>query len=376
MGFADMSEKLFIGIMSGTSMDGIDLVMADFAGATPRIVAATEERWPGEMLPKMHALCLPGEGEIDLAGEAGLEISRVFARGVERLLAEAQISRKRITAIGSHGQTVRHRPEKGFSVQIGSGALLAELTGIDVITDFRSADLASGGQGAPLVPAFHNLVFRNSKALRFVINIGGISNISVLDHDAAEVPGFDTGPGNTLMDALTRLVWREPYDRDARHARQGKICNRLLERLMAHPYFDMPWPKSTGRETFTLEYAQNCMRELELEIPPEDLLRTLLAFTSRTIADAVLAIAQDRPYEAYVCGGGARNNLLMSELRQDLAGCGTFGTTALIGADPDYVEALAFAWLALRFAERKPGNLPSATGARKFKVLGCLYPAG
>lgn len=368
-------RELYIGIMSGTSMDGIDLVLAEFDGNQAKVIAAAGGKWPEKLLKTMHGLCTPGDNETDKSGAVSVEISRVFADGVNQLLKKADVRAEDVAAIGSHGQTVRHRPELGFTVQLGSGALLAHLTGIDVICDFRSADMAAGGQGAPLVPAFHDQIFRNPEKLRFIINIGGISNISVLDHSSRTVLGFDTGPGNTLMDLLVRNTWNEPYDKNAVHAGQGTVCIPLLNRLMQHPYIKKDWPKSTGRETFTGEFTDQCVRETGISISPEDLLRTLAAFTADSIADAVMRVADGRSYESYICGGGAHNPLLMSDLETRLQGCEKFGSTELLGADPDYVEALAFAWLARQFVRRQPGNLPAATGASRSKILGCLYPA-
>lgn len=367
-------KELYIGIMSGTSMDGVDLVLADFSGALPKVVAALGEPWPGDMLPIMHRLCAPGADELDTAGGLAVRISQVFAGGVTKLLNQAGIAPEEVTAIGSHGQTVRHRPGAGFSVQLGSGALLAELTGIDVICDFRAADLAAGGQGAPLVPAFHSAVFRDPAKLRIIINIGGIANISVLDHALPEVPGFDTGPGNTLMDHTVRRIWNEPWDRDALHARQGQIRQDLLSRLLEHPYLAQPFPKSTGRETFSPAWLEEVLATVSPAPAPEDLLRTLCAFTAETIGRAADQTAGGQEYEAYVCGGGAHNPLLMEELGRTMQGCVRLADTWALGADPDYVEALAFAWLAMRFTRRLPGNLPSATGARRERILGCLYP--
>jgi len=368
-------KKYYIGIMSGTSMDGIDLVLASFINGKPEIKAVKETFWPKEIINELHNLCSPSFNEINKVGEISCAISRVFAQGVNELLKEANVNKSEVVAIGSHGQTIRHHPEKGFSMQIGDGSLLAELTNIDVICDFRNADIAVCGEGAPLVPAFHNIVFRDPKKLRFIVNIGGISNISVLDHNNESVIGFDTGPGNTLLDYVTRTNWGEPYDKNSEHARKGIINDILLEKLLEHPYLKRAYPKSTGRETFTWEFVENCLSELKLSLKTEDLLRTLCAYTAKTIADQINIIAKGNEFETLVCGGGCHNPLLMQDLNKYLSNCTTLGSTEIIGANPDYVEALAFAWLALRFTERLPGNLPDVTGAKKPKILGCLYPA-
>ncbi len=370
-----MKKSYYIGIMSGTSMDGIDLVLADFGQEQIRTIASCEEQWPNELLEQMHRLCQPSDNEIDLVGVVGNEISRIFARGVDHLLQLAKVEPQEVVAIGCHGQTIRHRPQLGFSVQIGSGSLLAQLTGIDVICDFRSADIAASGQGAPLVPAFHHVMFRNPARLRFIVNIGGIANISVLDHDCPQVLGFDTGPGNTLMDALMRTIWQEKYDKDSQRARQGQLIPDLLDTLMEHPYLQEHWPKSTGRETFTWQWVEDMVKKQQVQSHANDLLRTLCRFTARSIALHINQIAHGRSYEVYICGGGVHNPLLMDDLKEELTDCSLLTSTWDLGVDPDFVEALAFAWLALRFTQRLPGNLMDATGASKPKILGCLYPA-
>ncbi len=369
-----MDKKYYIGIMSGTSMDGVDLVLAEFSQDKPKVKVAIEKKWPCEIATKLHNLCTPSFNETVLMGEAANDISTIFAQGVEELLKQAKVAPEEVIAIGSHGQTIRHHPEKSFSWQIGNGALLAELTGIDVVCDFRSSDIAAGGEGAPLVPAFHNYVFRNPNQLRFIVNIGGISNISVLDPNKSSIVGFDTGPGNTLLDANARKSWQVPCDYDAIHAQKGKVNTTLLNILMAHPYLKRDYPKSTGRETFTWEYIEECLKKVKEDLSSEDLQRTLCAYTAKTIADQIIKIAEKRNFETYVCGGGCHNPIIMNDLKHYLEGCYQLGSTDLLGADPDFVEALAFAWLAYRFTHRLPGNLPEATGATKPKILGCLYP--
>ncbi|MGN1356552.1 MAG: anhydro-N-acetylmuramic acid kinase [Succinivibrionaceae bacterium] len=370
-----MKKEYFIGIMSGTSMDGVDLVLASFPRGKPQVICTCEQSWPEEILPQLHGLCSPSFGETETMGEVSCSISRIFARGVEKLLEKARISPSEVIAIGSHGQTIRHHPDLGYSWQLGCGALLSELTGIDVICDFRSADIAAGGEGAPLVPAFHNWVFRHPGILRFIVNIGGIANVSVLDPEKKQVIGFDTGPGNTLLDCCTRKFWHEPCDKDAFHARQGAVNRQFLQILLQHPYLARSYPKSTGRETFTWEFVEECLRSLPGKIKEEDILRTLSAYTSLTIAREVCNIAGTASYEVYICGGGSHNPVITEDLNTYLRGCCRLGDTGLLGADPDFVEALAFAWLAYRFTARLPGNLPEATGAYKPKILGCLYPS-
>ena len=374
-----MSER-YIGLMSGTSMDGIDAVLVMIEGNELRVEAALCHPWPEATARELHALCTPGENEIDRMGVADNRVAQEFAAATLALLAKAGLEPKDIRAIGSHGQTVRHRPQLGFTLQIGNAALLAALTGIDVIADFRTLDMALGGQGAPLVPAFHQALFARPGALRVVLNLGGIANISVLPGQAdggagSGVYGFDTGPANTLLDGWYRR--HQPhggsYDAGGQWAASGKLIPALLEQLLAHPYFAAPAPKSTGREMFTLDWLDG---ELDgCAYAPADVQRTLQSLTCHSIASQ-LPTHRDAPTrtELFVCGGGAHNAPLLAELAALLPDW-HLTSTAQLGLAPDWVEGAAFAWLAQRFIQRKPGNLPAVTGASRPAVLGALYPA-
>lgn len=363
----------YIGLMSGTSMDGIDAVLVMIDGDELRVEAAISHPWPTAR--ELHELCTPSDNEIDRMGVADNLVAREFATATHALLAKAGLTPKDIRAIGSHGQTIRHRPQLGFTLQIGNAALLAALTGIDVIADFRTMDMALGGQGAPLVPAFHQALFAKPGALRVVLNLGGIANISVLPGNAGGVYGFDTGPANTLLDGWYRRHQPDGgnYDASGQWAASGQLIPSLLAKLLAHPYFAAPAPKSTGREMFTLDWLDGELAGSAYA--PVDVQRTLQALTCHSIARQLPALdeAQSQP-ELFVCGGGAHNTPLLSELASLLPGWRIASTTAL-GIAPDWMEGAAFAWLAQRFIHRKPGNLPAVTGASRLAVLGALYPA-
>ncbi|MFB0975671.1 MAG: anhydro-N-acetylmuramic acid kinase [Tolumonas sp.] len=364
---------LYIGLMSGTSMDGIDAALVNFNPQSnqPELIATHARSWPEDLVQQLHAICTPGENEIDRMGWLDQRVAEEFAAAVADLLVQAGIQSEQVCAIGSHGQTIRHRPELGFTLQIGNGARLAAMTGIDVICDFRMKDIALGGQGAPLVPAFHQAVFGKEHEPRFILNIGGISNVSVLPGNAEQVFGFDTGPGNTLLDAWFRRHHSGNYDAGGQWAASGQIHQPLLNRLLSHPYLALPYPKSTGRETFTpdwlLQQLTDCPR-----ISPQDVQRTLLEFTAQTIADALRPLTDAATL--YICGGGAHNPLLCDRIAALMPGW-QVASTQTLGMHPDWVEAIAFAWLAHCFCERRPGNLPAVTGAARQTILGAYYPA-
>lgn len=371
-----MSER-YIGLMSGTSMDGIDAVLVMIEGDKLRVEAALSHPWP--TAHELHRLCTPGDNEIDRMGVADNLVAREFAAATHALLAKAGLTPADIRAIGSHGQTIRHRPQLGFTLQIGNAALLAALTGIDVIADFRTMDMALGGQGAPLVPAFHQALFAKPGALRVVLNLGGIANISVLPGQADGVYGFDTGPANTLLDGWYRRHHPKgaSYDAGGQWAASGQIIPELLEKLLVHPYFAAPAPKSTGREMFTLDWLDGELAGSAYA--PVDVQRTLQALTCHSIARQLPAQneasgARQPEAELFVCGGGAHNAPLLSELASLLPHW-RIASTAELGLAPDWVEGAAFAWLAQRFIQRQPGNLPAVTGASRLAVLGALYPA-
>ncbi|WP_421247132.1 anhydro-N-acetylmuramic acid kinase [Aeromonas jandaei] len=372
-----MAER-YIGLMSGTSMDGIDAVLVVIDGDQLRVEAALSHPWP--TAHELHELCTPSDNEIDRMGVADNLVAREFAAATHALLAKTGLTPADIRAIGSHGQTIRHRPQLGFTLQIGNPALLAALTGIDVIADFRTMDMALGGQGAPLVPAFHQAFFARPGALRVVLNLGGIANISVLPGHANGVYGFDTGPANTLLDGWYRRHHPKGagYDAGGQWAASGQLIPELLEQLLAHPYFTAPHPKSTGREMFTLAWLDGELAGRPYA--PADVQRTLQALTCHSIARQLPATpeafgASQPKTELFVCGGGAYNAPLLAELASLLPGW-RIANTAELGIAPDWMEGAAFAWLAERFIKRKPGNLPAVTGASRPAVLGALYPAG
>ncbi|MEW6118453.1 MAG: anhydro-N-acetylmuramic acid kinase [Pseudomonadota bacterium] len=364
--------ELYVGLMSGTSLDGVDAVLAEFSPGRirPRLLKTHYLPYDEALRARLLALHTPSNDEIHLSACVANELAHLYAHAVEALIpAHAPGS---IRAIGCHGQTVRHRPNSGYTLQIGNAALLAELTGITVVADFRSRDIAAGGQGAPLVPAFHAMVLRTPARHRVIANIGGIANITDLPiHD--EVRGWDTGPGNMLMDAWIQRHRNTGFDRDGEWAASGRVSQDLLHQLQAHPYLAAPPPKSAGREQFHSAWLDDVLGALPVRPEPADVQATLLEFTARSLAESVLRECT-RAQELYVCGGGAHNTALMNRIRALLPGI-TVETTALLDIDPDWMEALAFAWLAHQTMQRKPGNLPSVTGAHGPRILGAVHQA-
>jgi len=364
---------LYVGIMSGTSLDGIDIALVDFpAPRQARLIDACCIPFPTPVYQALLALCSPGADEIRLAGLAGQNWARLAAKGVNQLLEKNTLSPDQVIAIGSHGQTVRHHPELGFSAQIGAPALLAELTGISVVSDFRSRDLAAGGEGAPLVPAFHDWLLRSPTQARTLVNIGGFANLTVLEPDKPII-GFDSGPGNVLLDYWVQLHQSRPYDSGGEWARTGTVSTALLQAMLEDPYFQRNGPKSTGREYFHAAWLEQKLGMLATQPSPADVQATLVELTARSVAQAVQHSAR-RTEQVYICGGGARNQLLVERL-QGLLEPLPVATTAELGVDPDWMEAIAFAWLAWRCVERLPGNQPDVTGARGPRILGAHYPA-
>ncbi|HEY2629768.1 MAG TPA: anhydro-N-acetylmuramic acid kinase [Usitatibacter sp.] len=355
--------------MSGTSADGADAALVDFSATPPRTLAFAAIAFDDALRADVLALSSPETDSLDLAGSVSLALSRVYASAVQSVLASAGVERNAVAAIGCHGQTVRHRPELGFTIQLNDPALLAELTGIDVVADFRRRDMAAGGQGAPLVPAFHDDVFRHPAIPRAIVNIGGISNATWLAPEKA-LAGFDCGPGNVLLDGWIHRYQGTHYDVDGKWASSGRVDSRLLELLLAEPYFDRAPPKSTGRELFRMDWLD---ARLRTEAKPADVQATLVEFTARTIVDAL-----DRffvpTHEIYLAGGGARNPYLVSRI-QALAGKRPVATTDVLGVPTGHVESIAFAWLAMKCIHREPVDLASATGARGPRILGAIYLA-
>lgn len=375
---------LHIGLMSGTSLDGADGVLVDFAGDSIRVVASASAPFTDSLRTELLALNTASHNELHRAAMAGNQLAAVYAEVVQALLEAAAmqgIAPQQIQATGVHGQTVRHQPQRistapsgvGYTLQLNNPALLAELTGIDVVADFRSRDVAAGGQGAPLVPAFHQGVFGRTDATVAVLNLGGISNLSVLPPQAdAPVLGFDCGPGNALMDAWCLQHTGQPFDAGGAWAASGELLPQLLTRLLDEPYFSQPIPKSTGRDLFSLAWLAQKLAPFTAE-RPEDIQYTLTELTARACVSSVNSYAKDSK-ELIVCGGGAFNLHLLRRLQMGLPWL-RVSTSDQHGLPPLQVEAAAFAWLARQMLQRQPGNLASVTGAAGLRVLGALYPA-
>jgi anhydro-N-acetylmuramic acid kinase len=365
------ASSLYIGLMSGTSLDGVDGVLADFAGRGIRTLQAAFTPFPPELRAELMALQAASPNELEREALAANALARCYADCVQQLAAQAPGP---VRAVAVHGQTIRHRPELGFTRQTNNPALLAELTGIDVIADFRSRDVAAGGQGAPLVPAFHEARFGKPKQVRVVVNIGGIGNISVL-HGDGRVSGYDTGPGNVLMDLWIARHKGQPYDADGAWAATGRNVPALLDSLLDEPYFRQPPPKSTGRDLFHEQWLDAKLAQ-HPDLSPADVQATLTRLTALSIARAIQQETKEQPAQAvYVCGGGAYNGVLLTEMADALGGAIPVASTEQLGVAPNRVEALAFAWLGYRFLRRQPGNLPSVTGAAGPRILGALHPA-
>lgn len=360
----------YLGVMSGTSLDGLDIALIE-QQERPRLLATHYLPMPAELREELLALCAPGPDELARAALAERCWVELAAHGIGELLAAQQLEPSDIRAIGSHGQTVRHEPARGFTIQIGNPALLAELTGVCVVGDFRRRDLAAGGQGAPLVPAFHEALFDDGQAHRAVLNVGGFSNLSLID-PGQPVRGFDCGPGNVLLDAWIKRHQGLDFDRDGAWAASGQVHEELLATLLGDPFFSGRGPKSTGRELFNLPWLDAHLQQLP-PITAKDVQATLLELTARSIVEALQAAQRDTE-ELLVCGGGARNARLMERLGELLPAC-RVSSTATYGVPPDWVEAMAFAWLAHCCLEGIPANRPSVTGARGPRVLGAIYPA-
>ncbi len=365
-----MPGQTYIGLMSGTSTDGVDGVLVDLEAGSIQVLAFSGRPLAQALRDELLALNLPGPDELARAARAANALADCFAEVVHDLLAQAGLPPGAIQAIGAHGQTVRHAPESGYTLQINAPARLAERTGIAVVADFRSRDVAAGGQGAPLVPAFHAACFGCGTG-RVVLNLGGIANLTVLDDP---VRGFDTGPANMLMDAWTQQHLGQPYDRDGAWAQQGHCHPALLDALRAEPWFSLAPPKSTGRDLFSLRWLQARLGSLPTASRPRpaDVQATLLQLSVDTIVEALVRHAP-HAREVLACGGGALNPIFMQALARALP-C-RLGTTADQGVPVQAVEALAFAWLAQAHIQGHAACLPSVTGARHATIAGCLYPA-
>jgi anhydro-N-acetylmuramic acid kinase len=362
--------ELYVGLMSGTSLDGIDAVLADLGEGRPRMLHHHYQPYQPQLRDALLSLHdEEGRAELKRAAQTANQLAQAYAAAVRTLLLQARTAASAVAAVGCHGQTVRHRPEAGYTVQLVNGALLAELAGISVVCDFRSRDLAAGGQGAPLVPAFHQALFYTPKSHRVIVNIGGIANVTDLP-PSGQVTGFDCGPGNVLLDGWIMEQHGRAYDEDGAWAAQGTVDPRLLDRLLAHDFLARHPPKSTGRDAFNLAWLRRMLGGTERAA---DVQATLLELTATAIARAIAGNCGGAQ-EIFLCGGGARNAALARRLRELMPGP-RLETTDALGIDAEWVEALAFAWLARRTLRHEPGNLPAVTGARGARVLGAIYPA-
>lgn len=372
-----MSNKnLFIGLMSGTSVDAIDAALIDLHENKIILLATHTESFPTTLRQEIMNLCQPGNGDvINQLGSTDTALGDLFAQAVLNLLKKTQYTSNQIKAIGCHGQTIRHAPNHNpaFTLQIGDPNRIVTKTKITTVADFRRRDLALGGQAAPLAPAFHNYLLRTKNENRWVLNIGGIANLTLLAADNEQnIIGFDTGPGNILMDAWCWQHKKHHYDQNGQWAASGRINDGLLNLMLADPYFQKTPPKSTGREYFNLSWLQACLQSYNQPIAEVDIQATLSALTAKSIAQAIQQYPEFKG-SIWVCGGGAKNHFLMQQLKmlcQDVA----IKTTADIGIHPDWIEACAFAWLAQQTLAGQPGNIPSVTGAAHTSVLGCIYP--
>ncbi len=364
-----MSAELYAGLMSGTSLDGVDAVLLDLAGVRPTPLRHAHRAFSPALRAELLALNAGAHGEIERAALCANALARDYADAIADLMAGAALERTALQAIGCHGQTVRHRPETGYTVQIGNAALLAELTQTRVVADFRSRDVAAGGQGAPLAPAFHAVMFASDSEDRVVLNLGGMANLTWLPA-AGQVAGFDTGPGNCLMDLWAQRHLGRPLDEDGAWAAGARPDAALLDALLAEPYFALPPPKSTGRDLFNAAWLE---RRRPPSMDPGVVQATLLELTAQSVVRAVRShYAGARRLIA--CGGGVRNGALMGRLRELLAPVAV-DSSAPHGIEPTQVEAAAFAWLAQQALRGTPASLPSVTGARGARILGAIYPA-
>jgi anhydro-N-acetylmuramic acid kinase len=400
--FENFDDGLYIGMMSGTSLDGMDAVLCQFGGEENtqqpmRLLATRSQDFPPRLREVLLALCQPngvqelvptvGEpnSELDWFGWASKEYAEFASEVVNNLLQQSNTDVESVLAIGCHGQTVRHRPQMGFSLQLLDANIIAERTGISVVSDFRRRDMAVGGQGAPLVPAFHQALFATPDSTRVLLNLGGIANITVLPandssvNDAvvnnSPVIGYDTGPANLLLDAWTALHTDKDYDAGGAWAQSGQVVEPLLNQLIEHPFFARTYPKSTGREDFNLAWLQSELQKFDqasahIRYSSADVQATLTELTAMSASMQInMFINAQENSSVYVCGGGALNDYLMTRLQAHLPHC-TVETTASLGLNPAWVEAVAFAWLARQTLMGETGNLPAVTGASKGVVLG------
>ena len=366
-----MLPEYFVGLMSGTSIDSIDAVITKFEQNEIKVIASGNFPIPLNIHQEILSLCAPGENEINRMGILDNQLGALFAEACNQLLSDTQMNAEQIAAIGSHGQTIRHMPNSShpFTLQIGNPALIAELTNITTIADFRRADIAAGGQGAPLVPAFHQAIFSNPKTNRVIVNIGGMANITVLNGD--NPIGFDTGPGNVLLNAWIVKNKNHSYDHNGEWSASHIVDMDLLTQMIGDSYFHAAPPKSTGREYFNLTWLEENIKKTDKAISAGDIQSTLCELSALSICNAINESASNID-EIIVCGGGVHNQDLLKRIKS--ISSKKVLSTMQLGIDPDYVEATAFAWLARQALHNIPANMPSVTGASHHKVLGAIYP--
>ena len=367
--------EIYIGLLSGTSVDSIDAILVDFTSTNMDIIKTHNHPIPQVIRDTVFNLALSGNNEIELVSTLDQEYGKLFGEAAITLCEKANLNKKYVSAIGSHGQTIRHYPpskkQLGYSLQIGDPNIIAEVTGITTVTDFRRRDIAAGGHGAPLTPAFHANLFHSEEFNRIILNTGGIANITWLP-SSGEIIGFDTGPANGLMDSWCQRFLNQPFDKNGEWASQGTVDQAFLSILLSHPYFKEPAPKTTGRETFNLNWLDYEISQYPKEQTPESIQATLLALTTTSIAKAIEELDPNNQSAIYICGGGSNNTELCRQL-STLLSPRKFSSTSKLGLDPNWVEAAAFAWLAKQTIEHKAGNLPSVTGALKKVILGGIY---
>ena len=373
-----MAKDLYIGLISGTSLDGIDAVLVRFENEQATVVESMCASFSSDLMNEIKSLINPTTNEINRLMALDVQLGKSFADAVKQLIVKAQIKKEDVVAIGSHGQTIRHLPtaEHATTLQIADPNIIAEVTGITTVADFRRRDMAAGGQGAPLVPAFHQQIFHDAKRNRVILNLGGIANITLLPADKNKaIIGFDTGTANTLMNHWIQQQENKSYDENGKWAASGTVNEDFLKELLTDDYFNLKPPKSTGTEYFNPAWLSKKLSAFPF-LAAEDVQATLAAFTAVTIRDAFnqYALGEDVAEEIIVCGGGVHNDFLLQLLKQYLPNI-EINSSAKYGLDPDYIEATAFAWLAKQTIEHKTGNLPEVTGAKQKVILGGIFSA-
>lgn len=365
------SPNLYIGLLSGTSLDSIDAALVDLSSQHVNLISTLEYPIAPNLRQRLVKLCQSGNHEIDLLGPTDRELGKAFAQAVNELLRQSDYSHQDVVAVGSHGQTIRHRPEGelGFTLQIGDANTITFETGITTVADFRRRDIAAGGQGAPLAPAFHQAMFSSNLHNRAIVNIGGIANVTYLSADGGSI-GFDTGPGNVLLDSWIAKIHNKRYDYCGQWAASGTVIPELLSTLLEHSFFQRPPPKSTGREDFNLDWLRQYIDQCEYDTA--DIQATLVELTAKSISTTIEKLPNSVD-EVYICGGGAYNTQLMLRL-ETLLHPRLLAKTEQLGISAQWVEAAAFAWLAKQTMEGISGNLPAVTGATSSVILGSIYP--